>query len=135
MKNIWLALLVLVLISVVGCNKDTNLSKNAEIAKTFLEGKGYKVNAFLNESSSELTEKWVNSFPGKQEWRVQPVSPDEFIGEEIQRIQFEVENHPLNDRYDEVIVTVFLYKEEVIGGLSSPGESDIDGAPYSLEGN
>lgn len=52
MKYTWLALFVLVIINIVGCNKDDNLSENAEIAKIFLEEKGYKVNSFLNESSS-----------------------------------------------------------------------------------
>lgn len=79
------------------------------------------------------TEKWVNSFPGKQEWRVQPVPPEMFIGKQLERITFEVQNHPLNNRFDKVNVTVFHYEREVIGGLSYP-VPDYDGAPYSLEG-
>ncbi|WP_232214174.1 hypothetical protein [Bacillus sp. SG-1] len=87
----------------------------------------------MNESSWELTEKWVNSIPGDQEWRVQPVPSDKFIGKQIERITFEVQSHPLNNRFDKVNVTVFLYERKVIGGLSYP-VPDYDGAPYSLDG-
>ncbi|ADU29209.1 DUF4830 domain-containing protein [Evansella cellulosilytica] len=118
---------------VSGCSL-IQLSDSADIAKEHLEDKGYRVISLVNESSGELTSSWVEGFPGSQEWDVQNVDPDEYIGKEIKRVRFKVKNHPLNSvDNDEVNVTVFLHEEEVIGGISF--FVNMDGAPYSLDGN
>ncbi|WP_245805878.1 hypothetical protein [Bacillus alkalicellulosilyticus] len=70
--------------------------------------------------------------PGEQEWHVQPVEPEEYIGKRLDRVRFVVGSHPLNSRLEgEINVTVFLYEEEVIGGISFA--PDYDGAPYYLD--
>lgn len=123
----------------VGCSEikqvidRQQLGENAEIAKNYLEEKGYDVISLVSDSSEILTEKYLESTIGMQEWNVQAIKPDKYIGKTIDRVMFVVKDHHLNERYDgEIRVIVFLYQKEVIGGTSFALEND--GAVNYLDG-
>lgn len=109
-------------------------SDNVEIAQSYLEERGYEVISLVSESSEELTQRWIESIPGEQEWNVQPIEPDEYIGKSIARVRFVLDSHPLNSRYaGEINVTVLLFEGKVIGGTSFG--VDYDGGFHYLDGN
>ncbi|TFB13593.1 hypothetical protein E3U55_15855 [Filobacillus milosensis] len=132
-------LFFLFLFALVGCSETEQvldkeqLSENVKIAKSYLEEKGYDVISLVSDSSQVITQEYLETIPGQQEWNVQPIAPDKYIGKTIDIVMFVVEDHPLNDKYHgEIRVRVFLYEKEVIGGTSFA--VDYDGGPHSLEG-
>lgn len=121
-------------IFITGCSEKEQLSDSAEIAKSFLEEKGYKVTTLIGESSGKLTQERLERIPEQQAWAVQPINPDEYIGKIIDRVQFVVNNHPLNEIYDgEINVIVFVSEKSVIGGISFA--VNTDGGPHYLDGS
>ncbi|RLQ93657.1 hypothetical protein [Falsibacillus albus] len=139
MKKFFFLTVCFLLITLTACSEkeqtiDMNrVSKETMITKKYLEEKGYTLVSFVGKSREVLTKEYLASIRGQQEWKVQPVKPDPFIGKAIQRVTFVVKNHPLNKQYHgEIRVTVFLYQNKVIGGTSFAPEND--GAVHSLDG-
>jgi hypothetical protein len=139
LKKYVLFLLFLFLFAIVGCSEKeqvierNQLSESAEIVKSYLEEKGYDVISLVSDFKEVLTLEYLESIRGQQEWNVQSIKPDKFIGKTIDRVMFVVKNHPLNEKYDgEIRVNVFLYQNEVIGGTSFA--LDYDGALNYLDG-
>ncbi len=111
------------LVLMAGCVKeDENLSAKGEIAKSHLEDLGYKILSFESEDVLRFSKAQLEVLPYKAMWEVQSVSPDKYIDKNIDTVDFIVRNHPLDDLFDmgKTRVTVFIYNDEVIGGLSSP---------------
>ncbi|MFJ7731471.1 hypothetical protein ACIQXF_06185 [Lysinibacillus sp. NPDC097231] len=127
------------LVLMAGCVKeDENLSAKGEIAKSHLEELGYKILSFESEDVLRFSKAQLEVLPYKAMWEVQSVSPDKYIYKNIDTVDFIVRNHPLDDLFDmgKTRVTVFIYNDEVIGGLSSPTSkyNDVVGGWYSIDG-
>ena len=134
LKRYYLLLLLLpFLIATVSCSEKDQLSDSAEIAKSYLQDMRYDVISLVSDSEEVLTQEYLESLPGQQEWKVQTIKPDNYIGKTIDKVMFVVKNHPLNEKYNgEIRVNVFLYQNEVIGGTSFALEND--GAVNYLDG-
>lgn len=122
-----------------GCVKEVeNLSAKGEIAKSHLEELGYKILSFESEDVLRFSKEQLEVLPYKAMWEVQSVSPDKYIDKDIDTVVFLVRNHPLDDLFDmgKTRVIVFIYKNEVIGGFSSPisKNNDVVGGWYSIDG-
>lgn len=116
------------------------LSENGKIAKRFLEEKGYDVVSYEAPNDAyTLTQEKLVEIPYMQQWWVQPVEPDEFIGETIETENFIVQNHPLDElegfeTLGKTRVIVFLVNGNAIGGVSMPLTEKLYSFLFSLEG-
>lgn len=134
-----LYLLFFLLIS--GCaqgDEPIPLTENAEIAKRYLEDKGYEVLSYEGEKTMTYTRSDLTKLPAKQVWAVQTIEPEPYMNKEIHLVRFFVKGHPLDDAYQEgkTNVTVMMWSQEVIGGTSFPysKQNDLVGGSYSLDG-
>jgi hypothetical protein len=117
------------------------MSENGSIAKLFLEEKGYEIVAYEGFGDRYILtlEKLVET-PYMQQWWVQPLEADEFIGRTIETEVFIVQNHPLDElegveTLGKTKVIVFLVNENAIGGMSLPVTVEqLYGGLYSLDG-
>ncbi|WP_415813257.1 hypothetical protein [Mesobacillus thioparans] len=117
------------------------MDENAELAKQFLEDRGYSIKSYEGRNSYSFEKQDLLNKPHDMVWAVQPVKPDHYIGKEITQEIFIVKNHPLGKIYgpqigfsSKVEVSVFIFNDEIIGGTSFPIGKGITGAPYSLDG-
>jgi hypothetical protein len=134
LKNILILLLGLIFI-ITGCNNQS--SETEEIAKIYLEKKGYEVISYEGESSIVFSKSQLLELPGEQIWGVQYVEPDNYLNKEIETASFMVKNHPLDNMYDmgKTNLTVYIFNQEVIGGWSLPHSKErLVGGFYSLDG-
>jgi hypothetical protein len=134
---------LLLVLFIAGCSQVNSESQKGDIAKKFLEEKGYIV--IKHETSVEpfiLTEKDLSETQQMQIWQVQNHDVEDFIGKKIYGEIFVIENHPL-DKYEygtakglgKTQVYLMIVDDEIIGGTSSPiTEETLYGALYSLEG-
>jgi hypothetical protein len=133
-------ILVLVfLFLLAGCGP--KLDGNAELARQYLEDKGYSIKSYEGKQSFTFKKHDLLNKPYDMVWAVQPVKPDPYIGKEITQEVFIVKNHPLGKIYgpqtgfsSKVEVSVFIYNDEIIGGTSFPIGKGIAGSPHSLDG-
>ncbi|MDN7240971.1 hypothetical protein QWY14_04175 [Planococcus sp. N028] len=133
-----LILLVCLLFILTGCKEDKQLSGDASTASDYLENMGYEIVSLTREDSILLQEHHLTDPGYEQIWKVQPFKPASYVDEEIAVVEFEVDNHPLEEVSDEktTIVTVYLNKGEVIGGWSFPKDpyKALGGGVYSIDG-
>jgi hypothetical protein len=123
---------------------DQKVDPNTELAKQYLNKKGYSIVSYKGNNSYTLyRHTLINDI---STWAVQSANPDKYIGKDIIEEIFIVKNHPLSTIYgsqegftDQVQVNVLVNNRKVIGGTSVPigkglqGES-LSAPPYSLEG-
>lgn len=136
MKKILVFLLFFLL---AGCGP--NLDANAELAKKYLEDKGYSIKSYEGKQLFTFKKQDLLNKPYDMVWAVQPLKPDPYIGKEITQEIFIVKNHPLGKIYGPQIgfsskaeIRVFIFNDEIIGGTSFPMGRGIAGAPHSLDG-
>ena len=117
------------------------LDEDAQLAKEYLKEQGYSVKSYEGRFSHIIEREQLIHKPDIFVWAVQTVEPDAYIGKEITQERFIVKNHPLSKIYGpqksfsyKVSVSVFLFKGEIIGGISFPVGNGIAGSPYSLDG-
>lgn len=132
-------LITIFLVLMAGCvREEENISAKGELAKSHLEELGYEILSFESEDVLRFSKAQLEVLPYSAMWDVQRVSPDKYIDKDIDTVDFIVRNHPLDDLFDmgKTRVTVFIYNDEVFGGLSSPTSknNDIVGSWYSLDG-
>ena len=132
--------ILLTLIFLVACSNETklnDLSENGEIAKGYIESLGYDVVAFEQEDVVRFIKQDMNLPPNKQFWSVQTIEPKNYLGKDLVRINFLVENHPFANMFesDKTEVSVVLWDKEVIGGTSFPHSKEpLIGVSSSLDG-
>lgn len=121
-----------------GCKEAEQLSGNASTASIYLEDMGYDSVSMIKEDSIIIQEDYLTDPGYEQIWRVQSFSPASYLDEEIAVVEFEVDNHPLQEISNgkTTLVTVYLNKGEVIGGWSFPKDPDkaLVGSVYSIDG-
>ena len=139
MKKIFVIFMGLLIIF-VGCSKKATSNEN--IAKEYVEDKGYKITESKGEIDRYTLEKsklygGLEASQYQQAWGVQTIDPDIYLGKEIIIYGFTVKNHPLQERdknaENGVNVYVMLSDEEVIGGYSYP-DADVVGGFSSFDG-
>jgi hypothetical protein len=134
---------ILLVLFIVGCSQGNAESQKVDIAKLYLEDKGY--NVIEHESSVEpfiLTQEGLSEIHQMQIWQVQTNDVEDFIGKKIYGEIFVIQNHPL-DKYEsgttkgigKTQVYLMIVDDEIIGGTSFPiTEEPLHGALYSLDG-
>lgn len=148
------AILLLFALLIVNNNSKTK-------CKVFLMSKGYKLlsesdenyPAFLkSEYAQHISLKLnignispiCNEYDYDKLLRVQPYDMKKYIDKTIDIYIFAVSNHPLQEKIKDdgkpksVLISVFMYKNKIIGGISVPlfqGEIKAGESFYSLEGN
>ncbi|MGK7378110.1 hypothetical protein ACSFXN_09770 [Planococcus sp. 1R117A] len=130
--------LVCLLFILTGCKEDEQLSKNASTANVYLGNMGYDIVSLIREDAIILQKQYLTDPGYEQIWKVQPFVPVSYLDKEIAVVEFEVDNHPLEEVSDKktTIVTVYLNKGEVIGGWSFPKDpyKALAGNVYSIDG-
>ncbi|WLR57248.1 hypothetical protein LC048_10515 [Mesobacillus subterraneus] len=136
MKKLVILLVVFVL---TACGP--RLDENAQLAKEYLKDQGYSIKSYEGKYSHIIKREQLIHKPDMSVWAVQTEKPDAYIGKEIIQERFIVKNHPLSKIYGpqksfsyKVSVSVFMFKGEIIGGISFPVGNGIAGSPYSLDG-
>ena len=134
-------LMLIMLIVTIGCSEQNievgDLSINGEIAKNYIESKGYEVVAFEKEEQVIFAKEDMSILPHQQFWSVQTIEPDDYLNKELTTIDFLVRNHPLSNQYesDKARISIILNDNEVIGGTSYPySKEPLVGVGYSLDG-
>ena len=134
----YLLVFLFVIIFLVGCNENEELSENATIAKNYLISEGYEVISHERDGWQEFSKSDLLDLPNKQVWAVQYKEPDEYLNKRIDTVTFTIKNHSLDEQFNmgKTTVTVWLFDGEVIGGWSYPisKDNDVVGAPSSLDG-
>jgi len=149
-----------ILISIVMCVLFINNNPKIK-CEVFLMSKGYKLLAESDENypvwlkskyakyvSLKLNSENVTQICNKNEYdellRLQPSNMQKYIDKTIDIYIFVVSNHPLQEKIDgdlkpnSVLIGVFMYKNKIIGGTSTPlfhGEMRMGEGLHSLEGN
>jgi hypothetical protein len=130
---------IVILLFLVGCAPE--LDANGESARQYLLNEEYEIKSYEGSQDYSFTQADLADMPHSSIWAVQANPPDSYIEKKIKQEIFIVENHPLSNIYgsqrgitQDVEVRVFIYKEEVIGGISIPIGDAIGGWPYSLDG-
>jgi hypothetical protein len=136
-------IVLLIMFFLVACSNDADtlkdLSKDADIAKAYLEQHGYKIIGFEEEKELIFTPEQLedkDSFESKF-WAVQPVEPDTFLNVPLQLITFTLINH-LQDEHSskkQTIVSVLMHHQDVIGGTSTPDSKASVGGTNPLHGD
>ena len=129
------------LLCLSGCSNDEktfeNLTEDGEIAKAYLEEKGYEVVRYEGKSVLYFKEDEfeTGSFEEKF-WSVQPVKPDAYYDKSLPYISFVVKNHPFDEqsKKKQTLVYVLLHDKKVIGGTSFPDIKAGVGGFKSLHG-
>ncbi|MGK7379774.1 hypothetical protein ACSFXN_18310 [Planococcus sp. 1R117A] len=125
-------------IILTGCKEAEQLSGNASAASVYLEDLGYDPVSMIKDDAIIIQEDYLTDPGYEQIWRVQSFSPASYLGEEIAVVEFEVDNHPLEEISNEktTLVSVYLNKGEVIGGWSFPKDpaEALVGSVYSIDG-
>ncbi|QOY35092.1 hypothetical protein AWH56_020680 [Anaerobacillus isosaccharinicus] len=107
-------------------DQNTVLLENREIAKMFLEEKGYDVVSYDGASDAyTLTQEKLVEIPFMQQWWVQSVIPEEFFGKSIDTELFTVQGHPLDHSLGSnslglTGVSILIVDGTPIGGTSWP---------------
>ena len=142
MKNVLFILLALFL---TACSQQQEepipLTEHGEIAKRYLEDKGYKVLSYEGERTMVFTRSDLTKSPHKEFWAVQDTEPDLYLDKKLLLVKFLIKHHPLDDEFHEgkTSVTVMMWNQEIIGGTSFPyskkydlvgGESSLDGRTF-----
>lgn len=113
------------------------LGADAKVANAYLVEQGYDVVSYKGNRMSSFEKADLLEVPTRSTWEVQTVSPDDYIGRDIQHENFIVRNHPLDEVADlgQTNVSVMMMDGEVIGGTSYPDSAEpLVGASYSLDG-
>lgn len=138
MKKVLFSVLLLLL---VACsNEDTKsdeLSQNAQIAQQYVEEMGYTIESVEQEDVLRFAEDEMHLPPNKSFWAVQTIEPTNYIEQDLARVTFLVNNHPLANSYEseQTQVDVVLFKDEVIAATSMPHTKEpLMGATSSIDG-
>ena len=128
-------MLLLILLIMSGCNKVKVTTGDEKTAENYVKAQGYKITAYRGEIQKYILEKSMLFGPAsmqyQQIWSVQNYEPDQYFGKEITTFGFTVENHPLQQKYNNgkngVNVYIMMIDGKVIGGYSFPN-ADVAGA-------
>lgn len=134
---------LLLILFIAGYSQGNSKSQNVDMAKQFLEEKGYSVIEHVTSVEPFiLTEKDLSETRQMQIWQVQTHDAEDFFGKKIYGQIFVIKNHPL-DKYEsgstnglgKTQVYLMIVDDEIIGGTSFPvTEEPLRGGVYSLDG-
>ena len=136
---IWIGLISIV----AACTGDGKLTNSAKLCQEFIEEKGYEIVSHEGTHTYKVSPANLNTLSSEFLWSVQTVSPEEYLGEALVKVEFFVRNHPLDQYFygrqpyylDKTHITFYLFEGEIIGGTSFPASSEpLNGAYYSLDG-
>ncbi|RHW38131.1 hypothetical protein D1B31_15250 [Neobacillus notoginsengisoli] len=134
-SSVKISLFFLFFFLLTGCVLGTKLDANAKLAKEHLLKQGYSVTSYKGSRIYKFERQDLVELPHKSIWTLQSVKPDEFIGKELVEERFIVKNHPVGKIYkSKVMINVYIYDGEVIGGTSYPAVDGLVGWGYSLDG-
>lgn len=136
MKKIMILLLTIALFT-TGCSvsKSQNIiDKDANVAKTYLEKKNYKVASFEgNVQNYNITKEKLLSMPYSMYWGLQTGDVSKFLNKDVKVEKFIVTNHPLDNWESQntdpklkvkskgkTDVWVFVIDGQAVGGYSYP---------------
>ncbi|ADU32336.1 hypothetical protein [Evansella cellulosilytica] len=134
---------LIVVLFITGCSQGSAESQRVDIAKQYLEEKGYTmIEHIMTVEPFILTESDLLETYHIQIWQLQMLDVEQYIGKMINGEVFLINNHPLDHYENGTIkglgythVHLLIVDDVVIGGTASPvTEETIFGAPYSLEG-
>ncbi|KHL97543.1 hypothetical protein QW71_01675 [Paenibacillus sp. IHB B 3415] len=144
-KGLVYLLLFLMLLAMIGCNKeDSKMGKTGEqIAADYLQALGYTIVADEGEVTKyTLEQNMLENLDYMLLWAVQEKEPSAYFGKEIVSYDFLVKDHPLEKLFSPedyfISVVVMLVDGDVIGGTSGPRSKIKNlitaGGEYSIDG-
>ncbi|MFN7249701.1 MAG: hypothetical protein ACK4M9_02825 [Anaerobacillus sp.] len=115
------------------------ISENGEIAKRYLEEKGYDIVSYDGSINSYiLTLEKIVQPPFIHEWALQEIEPDNYFEKLIDTELFTVQGHSLDYQHGSMgktTISVMLSDGIPIGGTSFPlSEEALYGVHYSIDG-